>query len=53
MFGPTNQNTHGSDMTIGVCFQNVQTDETFVLLPEDGDVVVDVDELQQNPMKFI
>ena len=37
----------------GVCFQNVQTDETFVLLPEDGDVVVDVDELQHNPMKLI
>jgi len=37
----------------GVCFQDVQTDETFLLLPEDGDVVLDVDELQHNPMKLV
>jgi len=37
----------------GVYFQDVQTEETVWVLPEDGDVVVDDDELQHNPMKLI
>ena len=35
----------------GVYFQDVDTKETVWKLPEDGDVVVEDDELQQNPMK--
>ena len=38
----------------GVYFQDVQTEEETVwVLPEDGDVVVNDDELQPNPMKLI
>ena len=37
----------------GVYFQDVQTEETVWVLPEDGDVVGDDDELQHNPMKLI
>jgi len=37
----------------GVYFQDVQTEETVWVLPEDGDVVGDNDELQHNPMKLI
>jgi hypothetical protein len=36
-----------------VYFQDVQTEETVWVLPEDGDVVVNDDELQPNPMKLI
>jgi hypothetical protein len=35
----------------GVYFQEVDTEDTVWELPEDGDVVVDDNELQQNPMK--
>ena len=35
----------------GVYFQNVNTAETVWKLPEDGDVVVEGNELQQYPMK--
>jgi hypothetical protein len=37
----------------GVYFQDVETKETFWGLPEDGDVVVNDNELQANPMKII
>ena len=37
----------------GVYFQDVHTEETVWMLPEDGDVVVNDDELQHNPMKLI
>jgi hypothetical protein len=37
----------------GVYFQDVETEETFWGLPEDGDVVVNDNELQANPMKII
>ena len=37
----------------GVYFQDVHTEETVWMLPEDGDVVVNDDELQPNPMKLI
>ena len=37
----------------GVYFQDVETEETFWEVPEDGDVVVNDDELQDNPMKII
>jgi hypothetical protein len=35
----------------GVYFQDVDTEETVWELPEDGDVVVNDDELQHNPIK--
>jgi len=35
----------------GVYFQDVDTEETVWVLPEDGDVVVNDNELQHNPMK--
>jgi hypothetical protein len=35
----------------GVYFQDVETEETVWDLPEDGDVVVEDNKLQQNPMK--
>ena len=35
----------------GAYFQDVDTKETVWELPEDGDVVVDDNELQHNPMK--
>ena len=39
------------DEAHGVYFQDVDTKETVWVLPEDGDVVVEDDELQQNPIK--
>jgi hypothetical protein len=35
----------------GTFFENIETEETVWVVPEDGDVVVDEHQLQTNPMK--